>query len=286
MGSSLSFRFTDNKGYKWGLSTGTALFAFMFLLFFQPFGINNYRPDEKITSLLVTILFLLSLIVFLIIGFLEFFVRRLINQRNRPVQFLLWVLLEILLVSSSTFLFYNYVGDFHDFYLLSYLKHILEMGSVLLFPFLATIFYFKYRTVAKDLSEVLSVSGDSPDPDEIVLLAGDYKKDKIAVALKNIVYLESEDNYVGLNYFEGGQLKKYLIRSTLTQLEKRLHTDLIVRCNRSILINLLHLQSSRIRDSRLLITLSGTNQTFLASKSRQAILLRSIEDQSRNRLAT
>lgn len=269
MGTKSALDFTMGKRYKLTLAFACSLFAYLFLLFFQPFGINNYRPDEKITFELAIVLLVFSLIVFGAILFCEYLVKpKRINTFQR-LKFLIWILTEIILVSSITFFFYNLIGEFHDFHFRSYVKHIFEMGSILVIPLFGTIFYFKHTTIVKDFEAVLSISKKAEGINDIVVFEGDYKKDRIALNLKSIIFVQSEDNYASLNYVEGEQIKKYLIRSTLTSLEKKITTRTIIRSNRSTLLNLQYLESSKNVSGRLILKLMGVEQIFEVSKSRQ-----------------
>lgn len=272
--------YTESKKYKLTLAALSCIFVYAFLLFFQPFGINNYRPDEKITLLLAFILLVLAVIIFVIILISEFLIRPLFFSTFPQLSILVWLLLEIFLISTTTFLLYNILGEFHDFYLSSYLKHILELGVVLAFPFAATIFYFKHSTILKEFHEVKSLSKDSDVMQEIVIISGDYKNDQIALPLNSIVFIESEDNYVSLNYLEDQQLKKYLIRSTLSSLEQKLTPEFFAKCNRSIIANLIHLESFIHHQKKLTLKLKSVSDSIKVSKSHQEKILSLLEKQS------
>lgn len=268
-----TFYFINGRKYKLVLALSSSLFSFLFLLFFQPFGINNYRPDEKITLIFAAAMAAFGILIFLGFLFCEFFLKSKLITKSDKTSLAMWLFIEIVFICSFSFLLYNYAGNFHDFYWSSYVKHIFEMGSVLIFPMFGTLFYFKHSTVIKNYEEILSISKEKTKLDEIVLLSGEYKKDQIALNLNSIVYVQSEDNYASLNYIENNQLKRYLIRSTLTGLEKKLNSELIVRCNRSTLVNLVHLESSKQVSNKLALILKGVNKAFEVSKPHQKKLI-------------
>ena len=276
----LALLYTESKKYKVTLAAFSSLFVYVFLLFFQPFGINNYRPDEKISLLLIFVLFIMAVIIFVILLICEFFIRPLLFKSLSKLTIVVWFLVEIILITSVTFLLYNILGGFHDFYFSSYLKHILELGIVLAFPFAAILFYFKHTTILKEYMEIKSLSKDSDAMQEIILLSGDYKNDQIALPLNSIVFIESEDNYVSLNYLEDQQLKKYLIRSTLSSLEQKLTPKFFLRCNRSIIVNLMHLESFKHHQKKLTLKLKLVSDSIIVSKSHQTKILSFLEKQS------
>jgi hypothetical protein len=268
---------TTSKKYKITLAALSSIFVFLFLLFFQPFGINNYRPDEKISIILILALLAMAAMIFLIILFSEFIIRPLIFKTNTPFKLVVWMFIEIIVTCTGTFLVYNVLGEFHDFIFSSYIKHILELGMVLVFPFAATLFYFKHTSVVKEYVDVLSEARDSDSIKEIIPISGDYKNDQIALPLNAIVFFESEDNYVCLNYLEDLQLKKHLIRSTLSNLEQKLTADSFLRCSRSVIINLLHLESYKFHKKKLTLKLKSVPEPILVSKSHQAKILSFLE---------
>jgi hypothetical protein len=268
---------TTSKKYKITLAALSSIFVFLFLLFFQPFGINNYRPDEKISIILILALLAMAAMIFLIILFSEFIIRPLIFKTNTPFKLVVWMFIEIIVTCTGTFLVYNVLGEFHDFIFSSYIKHILELGMVLVFPFAATLFHFKHTSVVKEYVDVLSMSKDSVSMQEIIPISGDYKNDQIALPLNAIVFFESEDNYVCLNYLEDLQLKKHLIRSTLSNLEQKLTADSFLRCSRSVIINLLHLESYKFYKKKLTLKLKSVPEPILVSKSHQAKILSFLE---------
>ena len=259
--------YTETHKFKIALAATAGVFMFVFLLFFQPFGVNNYRPDEKITILLTAVLLIFSSIGVVTILLMEFVIYRWLFSKKRAKKYLVWTLVELVVTASATFMFYNIIGNFHDFYLGSYIKHILEVVSILVIPVVGTHFYFRYSKVANDYKNVLSISGNSLKGDDIILLSGAYKKDQIALSLENIRYIQSEDNYAGLNYLEDDLPKKHLIRTTLTDLEKKLGSNAIIRINRSFMVNLMHLETFKNDSGKLKLKLFNVPGTFEVSKS-------------------
>jgi len=277
------FDFTESQSFKLSLSIASSLFLYLFLVFFQPFGVNNYKPSNMVTLELAFELIGLIPIIFLIIYLNEKLIRpRLILKPNLQ-QLIPWFIWEFILVGSGSFMLYNFLGDFHDFSLSSYVYHIFEVSSVLIFPFFGTLFYFRFLKIKKDYQDILSVSNEkhnstSNKSDELVLLSGDYKKDQIAVQINKMVVIQSEDNYVGLNYLEDNKLKKYLIRSTLNNIEKLLSQELVVRCNRSQIVNLNHLESYKKVSHKLLLKINHLEKEIIVSRSNYSKVINLIQE--------
>lgn len=265
----------DSEIFKRWIALNSSVFCYLFLAFFQPFGVNNYKAHTPISvELLLGILPLLP-VVFLSIYGSERIIGPIIKDRFR-LNLLSWYIIEFFLVGSCSFLLYNALGNFHDFGFKSYALHLLEISSILIFPFAATTFYFKFRNLEKDYQQVLSLSNSEYDLDELLHLTGDYKKDEIALKPKEIVYMAAEDNYVGLNYLDGEILKKYLIRSSLSRMQESLKPNVFLRCHRSYLVNLLHVVSYRKSKNRIWIKLTGLKQEIPVSKSSEKELLKAL----------
>lgn len=192
----------------------------------------------------------------------------------------MWIVFELIIASSFTFFFYNILGEFHDFYFSSYLKHLVQIGTVLLLPIFAVHFYYKHRTTVKNLEEILSLSTANHELDELILLRGDYKKDQLHIKLGDIVYMESQDNYLALYYLQQEQLKKHLLRSTLSKMEARLNSPHFIKCNRAQLVNLVHLHASKTIKNSLLLTLNKVANPIRVSRTNRDAVLNAINRNS------
>jgi hypothetical protein len=267
MDKNKKYNFTESRKFKISLAVVCSIFIYLFLIFFQPFGVNNYQPNQFLSLELAIELSAIIPALFLTIFLNEMFLRPVVIDNSALKQLIPWFLWEFILVGSSSFLLYNYLGDFHDFSLTSYIYHILEVSSVLIFPFFGTLFFFRFSRIKKDYDEILSVSKEISNINELVLISGDYKKDQIALQMNNVLVIESEDNYVGINYLENNQIKKYLVRSTLLKIDKFLRSELIVRCNRSHIVNLHQLESYKNISNKLFLKINQYEKEVLVSKS-------------------
>ena len=264
--------FSQSKKFSWILALNCSVFIYLFLIFFQPFGVNNYRIHSVLSLKLILGLLPIIPVIFLTIYSSERFLQPVFRDRLKAGR-IVWYAIEFFLVGSFSFLLYNYLGNFHDFILKSYLLHLLEVSSVLIFPYAATHFYFRFRHLENEHKDVLMVSEDRSKLHELLKLKGDYKKDEIALKPKDIVYLISEDNYVELNYLEHGVLKKYLIRSTLSRMESSLDSNYFMRCHRSYVVNLAQVASYRKRQGRIRIRLHEVEHELPVSRSAERMLL-------------
>ncbi len=129
----------------------------------------------------------------------------------------------------------------------------------------------------KNYAESLTISNSLINPNDVILIKGDYKNNQIALPQNAIICMQSEDNYLELTYLENEKVKKYLIRSTLGKMDEILNSELFIRCNRSIIINLFHLESIKKVSSGLFVKLKSIDNPIKVSKANTQKLLMSTE---------
>ena len=264
-----TFAYTETSTFKWTLSIGCTIFAALFLLFFQPFGVNNYKPDESIDGpfLLGITIFCSALFVTLVC--FEFLIQL---RSNTLKSYLLRTLFEFLICSSVLFLVYNIAGGFHDFNWKSYALHILQFSSILAFPFMGIHIYFRQKQMVQQVHTLLEKTTES----DLVHLSGEYQKDAISLPKNSIICAKSADNYVEVFYDENQQLKSYLLRSTLKKFGQQL-PNFILRCNRSTLVNISQIHSVKYVGRKLVLNLNLISESVYVSSSNKSQVLKYIQ---------
>ncbi|MFZ1806932.1 MAG: LytTR family DNA-binding domain-containing protein [Cyclobacteriaceae bacterium] len=220
----------------------TGLFVSFFLLFFQPFGVNNYDPAERITLQFFSIAMLMGVIVSMLLAFNEFILFRLIIKQQTRKTMIAWIIWSIIWLSTGLFLFYNYLGEWHDFKWTSYLSFIGNIGTLSLIPLVGIVLFIKIRTLRTSLESAHAYTYGGAEGDQLLTFKADNLKDHFTLPLKYVVYLESEDNYVAIYHLKNDVLNKALIRKSLKSIQQEEHHKTLIRCHRSYIINLMHLQ--------------------------------------------
>ena len=265
-----NFDFTESRKFKLSLAISSSMYAIFLLIVFQPFGINNYQHESNITFDWLLSMISIGLVAFTTFCLNEFLIRSLVMKRNTLLNISIWFSWEFVFVGSVLFLYYNFLGGFHDFLLLSLLSFILNSTMVLIIPFFATIFYFNHKMLKTQYQEILSLSEKNDGMDNLLLISGDYQKDEIALPPANIVFIKSYDNYVSLHFIEDNTLKKHLIRSTLHKIEEIIDRQFIVRCNRSVIVNLNKIESVKKQGKNSLLKLQYVSDPIPVSTKYQA----------------
>ena len=215
---------------------------FLFLLFFQPFGVNNYNPKETITLQFFLTMLLMGIAVSALLALNELVLFPLLIKHPRRIEMITWIVWSIIWLGSGVFLLYNYLGNWHDFVWSSYFEFIGNIGVVSLIPIVGEFFYIKIKDLRVSLEEAHAYSYGKADGDHLLIFGADNLKDQLTVPLKYLVYLESEDNYIAIYHLKQETLTKTLIRKSLKSVQEEAHHPALIRCHRSFIINLVHLQ--------------------------------------------
>ena len=85
----------------------------------------------------------------------------------------------------------------------------------------------------------------SPD-DKVITLTDNEGGMRLSVRLKNIYYIESDDNYIKVWYQDyTGSIKQYMLRCRLKTVEESFADSDLVRCHRKYIINMAQVQVVR-----------------------------------------
>ena len=262
-----SFSFYDTSKYKISLSFSLSIFFFFFIIFFLPFGVNNYNPNHQYTLgfFLEIFLFFVPLLAFSL--FNEILLRPIIFKKPSLKKIILWSIWVLFLLSTVIFITYNILGSWHDFKLNSYLEFLIQVSVVLLFPLVGVFFFFRYRSLQYQIEHILTTKEIFLDENQLIEFKGQGSKDQITLSLANFLYGKSQDNYVELYFLEKEQLKKFLIRSSLSNISESINNSVIVRCHRSYIVNLLHVTAIKGGNQDMILSIDPFDSTVPVSKS-------------------
>lgn len=236
---------------KWGVSLGVGLFVFLFLAVFQPFGIESSSAPKihlAFSGLVATLAMLFDFFV------LPFLFPKYFDESKWTIKHILIYSLIILTTVSlfnivASLLFF--VGDevMHTesgiYFVLMWFYQTYLIG---IFPTFLFIYfserrlYNKYRQEAKKLIQNKSLDHPIQVVKETTIkLYSENKKESFEVSNEHLLYATSDSNYVSLFYLFENQVKEYIIRNTLSNIEvQMIHIPHIVRCHKSYIVNMLH----------------------------------------------
>lgn len=176
----------------------------------------------------------MGLVVVLCLGINEWGIRRLIPSILTRWQLGLWFAWTMIFLASVMFIYYNFLGNWHDLFWESYLEFILNIAALSFFPILINLLFLKRGRS----NSPASFEKESAITQALLTFTSDNQKDRLAVSMEDLYYIEAQDNYCSIHYQSENTTKKYLIRASLKRLEMELSDTAVIRCHRSYLVNL------------------------------------------------
>lgn len=218
-------------------SSAEGFFIALFLIIFEPFNINNWQDPNKIYYLigfgLITTFSTIFLRLAIIPALPTFF-----NEEKWTVgREIITILLLLVIIAIGNFVFLSLV--LHDTFSLSnFFWSFVFVILIGLFPVsfgVISNYIYQLKKYQKPVAVKHHTEAEVVSKLELVAENG---KDTFEVLEANLLFIESADNYAVIHYAEGESLKKELLRSSLTRLEKQIGSENIVRCHRSFIVNL------------------------------------------------
>ncbi|MEO1434330.1 MAG: LytTR family DNA-binding domain-containing protein [Bacteroidota bacterium] len=216
----------------------SGLFVAFFLMLFQPFGLSgNHIPNKYL------VLAGFGAITFVILLVDEFLIRPLFPLSGPQLTFgkwLIWTSWIILSIAIGNFLYVNSLYQFEGTTLALFLQFCFYTLAIGIFPCFVTGWINQARQTKRNLAEAeqLQLQLQVP-PEELrrIQIFAQGRKQVIELDLPQLLYLESQDNYVLVHFLSKDGYQKELIRSTLRFQEEQLAHPELIRCHRSFIVN-------------------------------------------------
>lgn len=259
--------FNDDLKYNLRLSTGISIGMFLFYLFFQPLDLKNADFDNKLVIIagfgFITFGILGINLILLPFAFSRFFQTGKWNLlRDILFNGLIWILI------STAYTFYaRYVGLIEITY-----HSMLRLLLLGLAPVAILVVVNQNKILKRYLQNALDLTkkADSVSEnlnDEEFEIQSEIKSERIRLKPKQLVLVKSANNYVEVFWQHGEEIRKRLIRTTLTKLEMQLRQyPVFIRCHRTALINKLYIESIKKSTQGLQIRMKGINEVIHVSR--------------------
>jgi hypothetical protein len=267
-----TYEFFLTKRYRWVISISTGVFTYVFLLAFLPFGVSNYNPDHKIDLYFLTEIGKFMVLTIALSLWCEFLIKPKLVRRATISEIIGWSAFMLTVLGLGNYLLYNWLGNWHDMGWATAGSFVLNCSSIFVFPFLGVFFYFRYLMLNEHIRKMAFHLEATAAPAELIHFTGQGKTDTFSVSSSEFRYAQAQDNYVALFYMKNGNLRKELIRSTLSQLLQNTNCNLLMRCHRSYAVNLQQLHSVS-GGSSLQLFLSGVPDSIPVSRTYRSEVL-------------
>jgi hypothetical protein len=232
-----NFDLLDKKDDRLLLIIVVFIFSVIFLNIFQPFNIARWYSDSGFIQFLRLSSY--GFVIAIVFLFTQFPLRKIFKIQQFTIKrYVLWLVIEIALINLVyIFLYGNPIGNFKNDLVFS-LKYTL-LSIWLPYSFAILIVYFKNH---RSEIETLKSNANKPTEKRLLVFKDENGKIKFSVLAKDLLLLESTDNYVSVFYILDNKVQRKLLRNTLKNLEEMLKENSVVRCHRSFMVNITNVE--------------------------------------------
>jgi hypothetical protein len=257
--------------------------VFLFILFFQPFELNQLTFNNKLLFFagFAAIAFIVMVFFHILLPFIwpKFFKKG--SWESDPVyliSFLIWIFSSV----ASAF-YMRFVGSTE---ITMYLMF--KIIIICIAPAVALQIYnynqslrHQIHQLHENLTFVRSqLSKFEKEPGAVnIELFSENKADKIMLRSADLVLVRSADNYTEIVYKENEQFKKKLIRNTLRNIEDMLgYYPGFIRCHRTCIVNKDYIERQVRNYSGQKIILKGYDTEIPVSRQYQLLVKEALTD--------
>jgi hypothetical protein len=231
-----------------------SIFALVFINIYSPFNASSWFEVGRLEFFFYSSALILSgMLVIVILKLI--FVLLAGKIRFTYLLFGIWNLIEIVLLAAA----YLVV----DLYLLKSGTELLERFTGLLFitllvlaiPYSISWLWLSLKDKRSKLENLTRNASLEFRERQMVIFRDEMEKLRFSIKSRDILFVESTDNYVTVHTNEEGKLKKIMLRNTMKRLEKELEGTMIQRCHRSYMVNFENIKLVKLISANLYIYL-------------------------------
>ena len=229
-----------------------SIFALVFINIYSPFNASSWFEVGRIEFFFYSSAFILSGMLIIVLSKLIFV---LLAGRIRFTYLLfgIWNFMEIVLLAAA----YLVV----DLYLLKSGAELVERFTDLLFitllvlaiPYSLSWLWLSLKDKRSKLENLTENTSLEFRERKMITFRDETEKLRFSVKSRDILFVESTDNYVTVHTNEEGKLRKIMLRNTMKRLEKELEGTLIQRCHRSFMVNFENIKLVKLISTNLYI---------------------------------
>lgn len=232
----------------------TSVFAYAFINVYRPFGFDNWYKISDLQLMIGSGVVVLSGMVTIILSrLLLFWLKK--SHEITYALYIYFIAAEIILMG----LFYTSL----EIFILEDSRPPLNIlfnavqntALLLLIPYVLSILFFAWTDIRKKLDQVLT---QFKEPSETFIPFNDEKGNlRITIKLVDLLFLESNDNYVNIHFMDGEKQKVFMIRNSLKYFQFQLKDYPIYRVHRKYAVNIKNVKLLK-REKNIYVLLINT----------------------------
>ena len=227
----------------WPLMIGIGIFIFLFLAIFQPFEIYQITSRSKYYYLLgFGLMTTISLGIFHII--LPSQLPKIFNENKWTVgKQVLYFLLTSSFILGICYIYFIWYNS-HNLDLRDFIVFYLETFALGLFPIFGIVMANYIRLLKKHQFEpsIPTATSDSISPSSVQFVLQEAGKESLSLSSEELLFVKSAGNYVEIHFIKEDTTKVSVLRTTLSEVEKSICSEDILRCHRSYIVNTAHVK--------------------------------------------
>jgi hypothetical protein len=261
------FDLLDDKKNRLFLVLFLLVYIILFLNIFVPFDIDKWAPNSFGSKFL-------SLSGFAVVGaagiaFSQFVLRKWFHREHFLIkQFIVWVIFELFFLTILLVILYDNVSDSNSF-IREFQFNLKHTFLIAVIPYSIVLLILSLFQSKSELVELKKESKKVVLSNELIKFPDDKGNLKFTMPLRDLLYLESTDNYVYIYHISHDKLKKELLRNSLKNLENIFKNTSIIRCHRSYMVNLENLNLVKKTGQKMLVKLNQVEDLIPVSKTYQ-----------------
>lgn len=213
----------------------TAVFAYIFINIYRPFGYDNWYEEVYLWQLLLAsaVVIFTGMIVIILSRILLFSIKR--SHEITFAVYIWFIVAEILFMG----LFYT---SFEVFILkderppLSLLFNAVQNTAlILLIPYALSFLFFAWTDIKKKFEKVVQQFRDPSD--QFIPIKDEKGQLRISIKCVDLLFMEANDNYVNLHYLSNGKQKIFMVRNSLKHFELSMKDYPVTRVHRKFAVN-------------------------------------------------
>lgn len=252
-------------------------FAVLIVVFGEPIGLLTFtsQRSEIIPQLQIAIISVAGILLLSISRVLLLIYSH--HNDITPMGCLIWILAElIIIIAALCLLLWQVSGGGH--LSLAPLAGDILLGIITIEAIPYTISYLAFR-LRDEQHEVIRLRSElehyqlqeTNTPlsvgERIINFYDRGNRLVFSTSGKNVLYIESADNYVNIHYLNEGNEDTFILHNTLKDMERRLIDTPMLRCHRGYMVNIENVKLLRKEGITLLLELNGSSKTIPVTKT-------------------
>jgi len=244
-----------------------SVFALIFINIYSPFNASSWFEGGRLEFFFYSSALILSGMLVIVLSKM-IFVRLAGKIRFTYLRFGIWNLMEVVLLAiaylSVDFLLLDSGAELGE----RFISLLFITLMVLAIPYSLSWLWLSLKDKRSKLESLTQNISREFMERQMITFRDETEKMRFSIKSRDILFVESTDNYVTVHINDDGKLKKVMLRNTMKRLEKELEGTLIQRCHRSYMVNFENIKQVKLISTNLYIYMDSPHEFRLpVSKS-------------------